>query len=262
MSTPKKIIFYYQSNQLDLSQVIGSNVTHIYISSIHFGKNDDGTHYIYLNDDNPDSPIYDMMWTQMNSAAANGIKILLMIGGAGGAYTSLFAKFDTYYPLLYKLLKEHPVITGCDLDIEEPVDLANVKMLIRRLKNDFPDFIISMAPVQLSLQMDIMGLGDFVYKDLWNSPEGKMIDFFNVQFYGDYSFYAFEKCVKNGYPPNVIVMGMMSSTIYDLEGPLQEIKQIVREYPDMAGVFNWEYFDTNPCPREWSDKMYLAMHST
>ena len=61
-----------------------------------------------------------------------------MTGGAGGAFTELFSDFKTYYPLLHQLLNEKTFIGGIDLDIEESVDINQIKMLIRLLKQDFP----------------------------------------------------------------------------------------------------------------------------
>ena len=37
----------------------------------------------------------------------------------------------------------------------------------------------TMAPVSPSLETDYPGMGGFVYKDLYNSLEGKYIDYFN-----------------------------------------------------------------------------------
>ena len=100
----------------------------------------------------------------------------------------LFNNFDTYYPLLKDLVLSKKVIKGIDLDIEEYVKLEDVKMLMRQIKKDFgQDFLITMAPIQSSLQEDNPGMGGFVYKDLYNSDEGKMIEYFNGQFYFNYS---------------------------------------------------------------------------
>jgi chitinase len=75
-----------------------------------------------------------------------------MIGGAGGAYNYLFSNFDVYYKLLYDVINKYP-IDSIDLDIEEPVKLNDVKMLIRRIRKDFKEnFIISMAPISYSLK--------------------------------------------------------------------------------------------------------------
>ena len=38
-----------------------------------------------------------------------------------------------------------------------------------------------------------------------------MIDYFNVQTYGEYSIEAYDNIIKNGYPSNKIVFGMLSS---------------------------------------------------
>ena len=74
-----------------------------------------------------------------------------MIGGAGGAYNYLFSDFEIYYKLLYDAINKYP-IDGIDLDIEEPVKLNDVKMLIRRIRKDFGrNFIISVAPISYAL---------------------------------------------------------------------------------------------------------------
>ena len=107
-----------------------------------------------------------------------------MLGGAGGAYSDLFSNFEVYYGMLKTLINTKSFICGIDLDIEEPVSLDNVKMLIQRIKKDFgPNFLISMAPIQSSLQQDYPGMGGFIYKDLYSSEVGKLIDYFNGQFY-------------------------------------------------------------------------------
>ena len=73
---------------------------------------------------------------------------MIMLGGAGGAYTSMFSNYECYYDKLYKFLQSKPFIQGIDLDIEEEVSLDNVKKLIKRIDTDFnKDFIITMAPI-------------------------------------------------------------------------------------------------------------------
>ena len=47
------------------------------------------------------------MWIELQKLYEQGVEILLMIGGAGGAYKALFSDIDTYYPLLFKLLRKH-----------------------------------------------------------------------------------------------------------------------------------------------------------
>ena len=145
-------------------------------------------YYIHLNNYPPDNPIFDSVWDEITIAHNLGIKIVLMMGGSGSAFTDLFNNFDVYYPLLVETIKNHNVIGGIDLDVEEEASIENIKMLIDRLNTDFgKDFIISMAPVQGSLEYDIPGMGGFIYKDLYNSTEGQRINYFNGQFYYDIS---------------------------------------------------------------------------
>ena len=153
-----KIIYYYQTFTT-LKPILYQNtpVTHIHLSSIHFGLNKN-LPYIHLNDYDTKNKIFDNVWKELKIANNLGIKIVLMIGGAGGAYNTLFSDFKTYYKLLKDVLDTYPVISGVDLDIEEYVSIDNVKMLINRIKSDFPKFIISMAPIQSSLQNDYPGL--------------------------------------------------------------------------------------------------------
>lgn len=248
MAATKRIIYYYQTIQQGILPILHKNpvVTHIHLSSFHFGLNPDGSKYIHLNDTPPLDPSYATLWSQMNQAAALGIRVVAMIGGAGGAYQALFSDFEAYYALLVETAKAHPCITGFDLDIEEVVELAQVEMLIARLHADFPDYIIAMAPVQASLQHDFPGLGGFVYKDLYNSSVGPLIDYFNGQFYVDYSLLAYRQCIENGYPPEKVVFGMMSTQFADFSVPYAAICDVVAAYPNMGGAFDWEYWDAPP----------------
>ena len=161
-----RIIYYYQTfNGLDNVLYINTPITHIHLSSIHFGNNKDNSPYIHLNDYEPDNKIFDNVWNQMEVSVNLGIEIILMVGGAGGAYQNLFSNFSIYYSLLKKLIKDHKCIHGIDLDVEETVDIEDIKMLINKIKEDFGnDFIISMAPVQSSLQYNNSGFGGFSYK--------------------------------------------------------------------------------------------------
>ena len=248
----KKIIYYYQTF-CGLDDILNKTnvVTHIHLSSIHFGINNNEK-YIHLNDNNPNSEIYDDLWKQIKIAQELNIKIVLMVGGAGGAYNQLFGDFDTYYSMLKKLIIDKN-LDGVDLDIEENVNINNVIMLINKLKSDFnEDFIISMAPIQSSLEYDNEGMGGFVYKELYNKV-GDKIDYFNVQFYFDYSLDAYEKILSNNYPIEKIIMGSISSL--DFENVKNVLKSIKSKYDNFAGVYNWEYFDSPPnklLPGLWS----------
>ena len=259
---------YYQTFK-GLDKLIQKNpipITHLHVSSIHFGLNN-YIPYIHLNDNDPDDKIFDNMWRQTEILANKGVKIILMIGGAGGAYTELFTNFDKYYSLLKKTLKDRPWIAGVDLDIEEKVSLDNVCLLINTLDNDFgKDFIISTAPIAEALELNTPGLGGFIYKDLYNSPWGKRINYYNCQSYTEYSFDLYNSIIANDYDPSKIVFGMLDQSIkYEFPFILLTIKQIKDKYSKFGGVFIWEYFDAPPDendPSQWAVEIYKIFNKS
>lgn len=252
----KRIIYYYQTfNGLKSILTHDTKVTHIHLSSIHFGIDENNNPYIHLNDHNPNDKIFDSVWEDIKKAKQLGIKIILMIGGAGGAFQDLFSNINTYYSLLKEfLLEKSDLIDGVDLDIEEIVNINDVELLILQIKRDFGDsFIITMAPVQYSIENDVPGMGGFIYKDLYNKC-GHLIDYFNVQCYYDYSVNAYKQMIKNGYPEDKIVMGSISSQNFNSN--LNVLKEIVKNYNNFGGVFNWEYVDA---PKNWSIIVYNCL---
>lgn len=275
LDTPKnstKICYYYQTfvglSQVDqLLKKYPNAVNVINISSLHFGI-DPNTQkpYIHLNDNIPDDPKFDQVWNETYQLHQKyQTKIHLMLGGAGGAYQVLFGDFNTYYPMLVQLIRSKPWITGLDLDIEEFVHLSDVQSLIRHLRHDLgQSFTLTMAPIAGALISDNPGMGGFVYKDLYQSPEGKEIAWFNVQAYTDYTLTAFDQMVSNGYPASKLVYGMISDQFVSLQDfkqrALATIKQIKTKYPNFAGVFDWEYWNAPPAstknPSEWADLIY------
>ena len=122
-----KTIYYYQTT-CSLGKMIenSQHIDVVILSSIHFGKYKNEP-YIHLNDNFPNSPLFNTVWEDLNKLYYNGVTIMCMMGGAGGAYENLFADFDVYYPLLRDFLKSKNLITGIDLDIEESVDIKDVK---------------------------------------------------------------------------------------------------------------------------------------
>jgi hypothetical protein len=256
-----KIIYYYQTFT-SLKPILNLNlnsVTHIHLSSIHFGKQQDNTPYIHLNNYPPSDEKFDEVWKELFIATQKNIKVILMVGGAGGAFQDLFSNFEVYYRLLRNLINaKSNTIQGIDLDIEESTDINNIKMLISRVKEDFgPNFIISMAPIQTALQTDNPGLGGFSYKDLYCSEVGKDIDYFNGQFYEDYSLHSYNSVVENGYPEQKVVMGMLMGQ--DFKKIVEEVKEIYEEYGNsFGGVFIWEYY---AAPTNWSQIFYNIFNS-
>jgi hypothetical protein len=253
-----RIIYYYQTfTDLNSILVPGCPVTHIHLSAVHFGVNTDGTPYIHLNNNDPDDHMFDKVWSDLKKANDMGIKIILMVGGAGGAFNTLFNNYSTYFPLLINTIKKHNMISGIDLDVEESVKLDDIKKLINDVVKTFDNkFIITMAPIAESLESDSPGMGGFIYKDLFKSDEGKYINYFNGQFYGSYQFSDFDNVVKNGYPANKVVMGMISGQDFNMV--LNTLKQIKIKYPDMGGVFIWEYFNA---PNNWDNRVSTILNS-
>ena len=256
-----KTIYYYQTF-VGLHQLMShaQDIDVITISSIHFNPDSEGKPQIYLNDCVPTDPKFNQLWNETEHLYNQGVTIMLMVGGAGGAYTTLFQNFVNYYPLLKQLVSEKDFIGGIDLDIEESVDINQVKMLIRLLKHDFPDFKISMAPVSASMMYDTPGMGGFSYKQLYQSYEDRLIDWYNVQCYSSFSFDTYDKIIRNGYPPEKIVMGMESGqfTKDTFPGAVDEVRKIIDTYPTMSGVYDWEYLNAPPNkkdPSEWAKRM-------
>jgi len=242
-----KTIYYYQTFcGLEKLYPHVQDIDTIILSSIHFStyKNEP---YIHLNDYHPNSPMFDNVWVELQKLYEQGVEIILMVGGAGGAYQALFSNFDLYYPLLFKLLREYPFISGIDLDIEESVSINDVKKFINVLVDDFGvEFTITMAPVSYALMNDGSGLGGFSYKELYNSPEGKHINWFNTQCYGSYTLDTYDKIIKNGYPPEKVVFGMLAGDYADFTKSLTEINKVKEIYNNVKGVFVWEYCDAPP----------------
>lgn len=254
----KRIIYYYQTFDGLEKIMINPSCTHIHISSIHFGTEKDGTTpYIHLNNLNPCDKSFNKMWDDVEKLSYKGVKIILMVGGAGGAFVELFKNFKVYYNLLKNTILSYPFITGIDLNIEENIGLDSAINLISQIKQDFPEHSLSMAPVQYALTSNNKGMGGFIYKELLKTPYGKQIDYFNGQFYTNYSFEEFELCIKNGFTPNKIVMGMLGSqyTPETFNRIKLILKKINNKYPQFGGVFIWEQFNSNSITSTWDNDM-------
>ena len=244
-----RIIYYYQTfcglqNLLELNRC---PVTHIHVASIHFGL-DQYKPYIHLNDNPPDSPIFDDVWSETQLLAQRGVSIRLMVGGAGGAFIELFSNFDEYYPLLHNTIESRPWISGIDLDVEEGVDIYDIVMLVNRIRADFgEDFGISFAPIGFALEVDISGLGGFCYKEL-DRLIGDKIDYYAGQFYSNFTEGSYSKAIENGYNPNKVVLGMLSGQFdsNNFVRCLDTIIEICEKYKNFGGVFVWEYYNAPP----------------
>jgi hypothetical protein len=230
-------------------------VTDIFVAAGHFGYNGDDTPYIHINDFTPDDPWFDPMWPEVKEAQSHGIKVHFMLGGsAPGTYSNLFAHFDTFYPLLKQTLKKHK-FDGLDIDVEESITLQQVEMFITQVHKDFgKKFSITLAPVATDLT-EGFGLSGFNYADLYRSSTGKYISWFNTQFYSGFGSLAsttdYDAAVANGFPPSMIVAGVLDSPndgggFVDIATLQKTVQALTAKYPDFAGVNGWEYFNALP----------------
>lgn len=246
MPQDPRVILYYQT-ETDLSPVLQDPLlTHIHVAAYHLGKNPDGTPYIHLNDHPPDDPLHEEVWHQLNLAAHAGRKVVAMVGGAArGDYPTLFADYDTFYPILLNEVRTRFCITGVDLDVEETTTLASIQRLVRDLRRDLPPhYTISMAPVAGELVEDEPGMGGFVYKDLWES-DGDSIAYFNVQAYGaSFREATFDAMVENGYPAKALNMGMIAPVDLAVVCPI--LSACAAKHLTMGGTFIWEYCEAPP----------------
>ena len=259
----KRIIYYYQTF-IGLENILNKekpDVTHIIVSSIHFGLTSDNKPYIHLNDYPPYDPRFDKLWEQLEELNFRGVKIMLMVGGAGGAYKQLFTEnYDTYKNLLLNLLYEKSFIEGIDFDVEETVTLDNIVKFICDIerKMDNEDFVYTMAPVMGAMISDEPGMGGFRYKDLLKTKAGKIINWFNVQSYYEFTEKIYDTIVLNGYDSSKIVLGMINSQFNsdNFQKCLNILQNISKKYKDnFGGVDIWEYTNSPPDindPSKWA----------
>lgn len=239
-----------------------TQVTHIYLAAVHVN---DSPGDITLNDDNPNSTMYNTIWSDAATLQSQGVKVMMMLGGAApGSYPRLCsgtnsAVNDDYYIPLRNTLKYHKV-DGLDLDIEEQVSGDCPLNLLRRLNQDFGNnFILTMAPVASDLQPDEYGLGGFSYKTLDSKatasgkPNGKLVNWYNAQFYngwGDASSpVGYNAIVANGYAADRVALGVLDnpndggSGWYSIKTYEKTINTLKSNYKNFGGDVGWEYWD-------------------
>lgn len=232
--------------------------THVHLAALHFGVEADGQPYMHLNDRYPTDPAFDAVWADLQAFREQGGHVVLMIGGAGGGFAALFAHYDECYPMLRELLQaKSDTISGVDLDVEEPVALAQLVQLAADLSADFPALFFTAAPMAADLQTDAPGMGGFCYKDLEAAlaAVNVYIAYYNGQFYdGNYTVDAYKSAVANGYEADRIVMGQLAPQDMTLVLPvLRELSALYQT--SFGGVFTWEYCNAIPTPTDWAYAM-------
>lgn len=255
-----------------------TRVSHVILAALHInGINGE----ITLNDDNPNSTVYQKTWNEAATLQKSGIKVMVMMGGAAqGSYAGrLCSKSDgsvqdAYYLPLVSTLKYHKV-DGLDLDIEETVPLACPQNLVRRIRQDFGnDFIITMAPVASDLTTKGgSALGGFSYSAFDSSSAGPLVNWYNAQYYSGFVRgsleSSYQSAINNGYPPNRVVMGVLDSAndgsgFVGLSSVKGTIANLRADYANFGGVDGWEYYDAGSSdglsqPWQWTKQIGNAL---
>jgi chitinase len=257
-----RIIYYYQTQfhsgkHVSLLPILqhDTGVTHVIIAAIHLNDKDSQAGEVSLNDDAYDAPKFTVVWQEVQLLQNNGVRVLGMLGGAAqGSYMKLDGNaqgFERAYKPLYEMVKRTG-IDGLDLDVEEAMSLGGIIRLIVRLKSDFgPNFIITLAPVRTAL-VNRQNLSGFDHLTL-EKGLGQYISWYNTQFYCGWGDMAspegFEEIMNYGWPPNKVVIGLVTNPAncggWVADEPLRKaLIYLKKKYPDLGGVAGWEYFNS------------------
>ena len=281
----KRVIYYYQTQYSQGSYVSLSPlwaklnpvnhkpyVTDLIVAAFHLGYDNHGAPYIHLNDNPPGDPMFDVMWPEVATLQSDGVTARMMLGGAAqGSYAVLFSHWSIFYPILKQTIAQYK-LNGVDLDVEETVSLYDIKKLIHRLNADFGNkFLITLAPVSSALSGG-SNLSGFSYDQLYKSPEGAKIAWFDAQFYSGFgsliSTTDYDNVIAHGYPPDLVVAGTIANPsdgfgYLPITTITSTVKQLVAKYPTFGGVFAWEYFNALPGgpahPEKWAAIISRAM---
>ncbi|SEP52207.1 Glycosyl hydrolases family 18 [Amycolatopsis saalfeldensis] len=270
-ATGRRVIVYYQTiydgstyvSPLALTQN-NSGVTDVVVGAIHL--NDGGV--VHLNDDPPDAAKFTQMWQDLGTLRSQGVHTLAFVGGAAqGSFQKLENDFDTYYPVLRKLIQDYS-LSGIDLDVEEHMSNAAMNRLIDALRADFgADFLITLAPVATELSGG-GGLSGMDYDQLYRD-RGAQISWFNTQFYCGWGSLqdtsGYDGIIGRGVvPASKVVAGTVTnpancSGYVDMPTLQSTVGSLVRKYPDFGGIDGWEYFNSLPggtgAPWQWAQQI-------
>ncbi|KAN0092196.1 Glycoside hydrolase superfamily [Hyaloscypha variabilis] len=254
-------------------------VTHVNIAAFHLNEDKDGNVWVTLNDDTPDSSVFDMLWKEVKTLQVYGIKVLGMLGGAaGGTFSRLDTtdtkKFEQYYGPIKEVVDTYK-LDGLDLDVEEPdkpMSQAGINQLIDRLSEDFGDaFIITLAPVASALRGK-GNLSGFSYKTL-EEDRGSKIAWYNAQFYNGWGSMNkrddYDAVVAYGFKAERVVAGVLTNSKHgngyvDLDTLKAVLPELVSSYPDFGGVAGWEYYLSKPqqsAPWDWAQTLHDILNS-
>jgi alkaline phosphatase D len=301
----KPAIIFYATEFGDLEPLIKSAgqyasqpyITHVLLGLFHLGyDNEDKTRpYIHLNNKNPDDPGYATLWEKVKIIQRRGVRVMGSLGGYGKRpnedgvldYTNFFTSdqtYQTFYQLLRDTLKKYN-LDGLDLDIEEIapwVNTANIRQLVRDLRNDFQGFqrgfLITSAPVASALTGGNNVSPNVDYPQLF-----EQFDFYLLQFYNSFGQLNPLKDhdsktrptyseVADRYPDkeHKLIAGVLTNPKdgthgYNLISTLSPIlTNLTLSYRGFGGVFGWNYqnavVDNNvKDPFGWAKSVWTAL---
>ncbi|KAJ7287186.1 endo-beta-N-acetylglucosaminidase [Mycena rebaudengoi] len=284
MSEGHRVAVYYQT-QYDRNQPANSAfghyvsplplltvLTHLFLAAFHLN----GDRSVHLNDNLPEDPMFDQMWTDLGHMQSSGVKVIGMLGGAApGSYSVLTSDFNTFYPLLAGYVRRFK-LDGLDLDVEQDTPLSTIVTLINKLKADFGDnFIITLAPVASALRGG-GNLSGFKYLDL-EAAVGPKINWYNAQFYSgfgslfpDTQYINIVDTFAGGLDPNRLVASVLTSPsngggFVSVANCVSSLKDLSAKYGhNLGGINGWEYFNSLPngtaAPWAWAETMAKAMN--
>ncbi|KAK0112434.1 hypothetical protein ONS96_001675 [Cadophora gregata f. sp. sojae] len=237
-----------------------TGITHVILASVHLHEKPGE---IRLNDHAFSDPTWDLIWEEVKILQNNGVKVMVMLGGAAaGTYKRLNGtdqEFYEYYHPLRQLLQTYN-LDGIDLDIEETVPLTVPIRLLTALHRDFgPEFILTMAPLASALAhkdgQNLSGFSYFLLDEFATVPgsDTKLVHWYNGMFYGGFArgppFY--ESVLEQGWEPERVVMGVLDCKddgqpngfvgVETLGETVRSLRRGTRE--SFGGVSGWEYWD-------------------
>ena len=191
---------YWQTftNALDVSKY-----EFVILAAIHFGVEDDDQVYMHLNDKAPCAfqDVFDVLARE--KGYRQKFQVGLMIGGAGGGFDTLFARFEECIELLRQFLESSNLFDFVDLDPETP-DSVRPEDLVR-LHSALP-CTCTAAPITLP-------------STFWNRVRANMhISRWHVQAYDaeQWAQTYFDALVDGGWPLHRVVLGYTASTFDDV----------------------------------------------
>lgn len=266
LAMPPKVLAFYQTPSTNVFDLVTSpHVTDIHLAAVHLGRQPNGAAYIHLNDDPPDAPVHDKTWQMMGLARASGKRVSAMVGGAGGGFSALFGDYPTFYPILRHFLRSRACLSGVNLDVEEPVGMANMLRLVRDLRRDLPPtFALSMAPLAFSLSHKTPGMGDFAYQDLEAALLAEGLtppDYYTAQCYGPaFTPATYAVIMAAGWPAERVVMvGLAPLPLAPMAAVVQKATKALPPGQAMGGVGLWEWFSEGAAAPGWPAAMAAAL---